>query len=72
MSEGEFIDTHAHLEMMDDISGVIERANSKGVSRIIAVSSDLNSSIRSTELSGNSFIPMIQSLKMTFPKYFEY
>ncbi len=51
MSEGEFIDTHAHLEMMDDIEGVIERAKNKGVTKIIAVSSDVNSSIRSIELS---------------------
>lgn len=59
MSEGEFIDTHAHLEMMDDIPGVIERANNKGVSRIIAVSSDLNSSKRSAELSNK--YPMVYS-----------
>jgi len=51
MSEGEFIDTHAHLEMMDDIQGVIERAKNKGVTKVIAVSSDVNSSIRSIELS---------------------
>lgn len=59
MSEGEFIDTHAHLEMMDDIQGVIERANNKGVTKIIAVSSDVNSSIRSIELSNK--YPMVYS-----------
>lgn len=45
------IDTHAHLEMMEDIPGVIEKAKSFGIKNIVAVSSDINSSIRTLELS---------------------
>jgi len=45
------IDTHAHLEMMEDIPGVIEKAKSFGIKNIVAVSSDINSSVRTLELS---------------------
>ncbi len=41
------IDTHAHLEMLEGISGVIERARDAGLERIVAVSSDLISSKKS-------------------------
>jgi len=48
------IDTHAHLEVIDSISEVLDRALERGVETVIAVSSDLESSRRSIELS-NSF-----------------
>ncbi len=44
-----FFDTHAHLDFPDfksDFSGVLERARSSGVSRIIAIGTDLDSSRR--------------------------
>ena len=48
------IDTHAHLEGVDSISEVIDRASKNGVETVVAVSSDLNSSKRTIEIS-NSF-----------------
>ncbi|MBI4228921.1 MAG: TatD family hydrolase [Deltaproteobacteria bacterium] len=48
------IDTHAHLEVIDSISEVLDRASESGVETVIAVSSDLDSSRRSIEIS-NSF-----------------
>jgi TatD DNase family protein len=47
------IDTHAHLEMLEGVPDVIERARDSGVERIIAVSSDLPSSKSSIEISKN-------------------
>ncbi len=41
------IDTHAHLEMLEGIPDVIERARDAGLERIVAVSSDLISSKKS-------------------------
>ena len=47
------IDTHAHLEMLEGVPDVIQRARDSGVGRILAVSSDLPSSKRSVEISRN-------------------
>ncbi|MBI2486178.1 MAG: TatD family hydrolase [Deltaproteobacteria bacterium] len=47
------IDTHAHLEMLEGVLDVIQRARDSGVERILAVSSDLPSSKRSVEISKN-------------------
>jgi len=46
------IDTHAHLEMLEDIPQVIERARDTGIERIVAVSSDLISSNKTVEIAG--------------------
>ncbi len=51
------IDTHAHLEMIEDVSQVIQRAREAGLGRIIAVSSDLESSKRTIEIASDS--PMV-------------
>jgi TatD DNase family protein len=48
------VDTHAHLEVIDSISDVIDRASKNGVEAVVAVSSDLDSSRRIIEIS-NSF-----------------
>jgi TatD DNase family protein len=48
------VDTHAHLEVVDSISEVIDRASKNGVEAVVAVSSNLNSSRRTIEIS-NSF-----------------
>lgn len=48
------IDTHAHLEAVESVSEVIDRAFRNGVETIIAVSSDLGSSRTTIEIS-NSF-----------------
>ena len=37
------IDTHAHLDALDDPTGAIERANSAGVDRIVAIGTGLTS-----------------------------
>ena len=50
-----FYDTHAHLdypEYADDIAQVIERANAAGITRIISIGTDFESSWRAIELSG--------------------
>lgn len=47
------IDTHAHLEMLEGVPDVIQRARDSSVGRILAVSSDLPSSKRSVEISRN-------------------
>jgi TatD DNase family protein len=51
------IDTHAHLEMFEDVPQVVERAINTGVEKIVAVSSDLSSSKRSVEIALKS--PMV-------------
>lgn len=48
------IDTHAHLEMIEDVSQVIQRARDAGLERIVAVSSDLASSKRTVEIASDS------------------
>jgi TatD DNase family protein len=49
-----FIDTHAHLEMIEDVSQVIQRARDAGLERIVAVSSDSASSKRTVEIASDS------------------
>ena len=38
------IDTHAHMDSLEDLPGILERAREFGVGKIIAISSDLASS----------------------------
>ncbi len=45
------IDTHAHLEMLESVPEIIQRAKELGVEKIVAASSDLSSSKRSLEIS---------------------
>lgn len=45
------VDTHAHLEVVESISEVIDRAFKNGVETVVAVSSDLDSSRRTIEIS---------------------
>jgi TatD DNase family protein len=47
------IDTHAHLEMLEGIPDVIQRARDSGIGRILTVSSDVASSRRSVQISVN-------------------
>jgi TatD DNase family protein len=50
----EFFDTHAHLDFPDfagDLPQIIERANAAGISRIITIGTDLESSGRAIQLS---------------------
>ena len=44
------VDTHAHLDEMEDCSSIIERARSAGVAGIIAVGQDLSSNKKTLEL----------------------
>ncbi|MDY7031703.1 MAG: TatD family hydrolase [Thermodesulfobacteriota bacterium] len=46
------IDTHTHLEEVDDMSGAIERAEEAGIAHIIAVGSNHESNKRILEISG--------------------
>jgi TatD DNase family protein len=45
------IDTHAHLDSLDDVPGSIARARENGIEKIIAVSSDLASSRHTISIS---------------------
>lgn len=45
-----FVDTHAHLEMLEDVEIVIKRALAHGVIRVVAISSNLESSKRTLEI----------------------
>lgn len=45
------VDTHAHIEELENIDAVLERAKKAGVSAIIAVGSNFNSNMRVLELS---------------------
>ena len=50
----EFFDTHAHLDFPDfaaDVPQLVERANSAGITRIISIGTDLESSARAIRLS---------------------
>jgi TatD DNase family protein len=52
------IDTHAHLDSLDDVPGSIARAQENGIEKIIAISSDLISSRNTVSISekyGNVF-----------------
>ena len=47
------VDTHAHLchpDFADDISGVIERANAAGVTRIVSIATDLKSARQTIDI----------------------
>lgn len=49
-----FFDTHAHLdypEFRDDLAGVVERARNAGITKIVAVGTDLESSRRALAMS---------------------
>ena len=46
----ELVDTHAHLEGFNEITGVVERAKAAGVIGIVAVSADLQTSERALSL----------------------
>jgi len=46
------IDTHAHLEEMEDLDSVIERARQSGVIAIVAVGSDYRSNNQVLEIAG--------------------
>lgn len=48
------IDTHAHLEMIEDVYQVIQRAGDAGLERIVAVSSDPVSSKRTVQIASES------------------
>lgn len=45
------IDTHAHLDSLDDLTGALERARESGVDKIIAISSSLPSSVSTITIS---------------------
>ena len=49
----EWIDTHAHLDYPDfapDFEKVIERAQAAGISKLISIGTDLESSVRAIKL----------------------
>jgi TatD DNase family protein len=52
-----FIDTHAHLEMLEGVPQVIERAEEAGVEKVVAVSSDLESSKKTVQIAED--FPMV-------------
>ena len=45
------IDTHAHLDALDDPDGAVERARAAGVTRIVTVGTGIDSSRRALDLS---------------------
>jgi len=45
-----FIDTHCHLDMFEDIKGILERAKKQGINYIITVGIDLESSQKAVQL----------------------
>lgn len=52
------IDTHAHLDSLEDLPGALARARENGIGKIIAISSDLESSRETVSISekyGNVF-----------------
>jgi TatD DNase family protein len=48
----QLIDTHAHLDEIEDIAGALGRAKEAGIRAVIALGSDLGSNKRVMELSG--------------------
>ena len=48
------IDTHAHLDSLDDLTGTLARAREYGVEKIIAISSDLSSSRDTVSIAGKN------------------
>ena len=53
------IDTHAHLDHLEDLDDAMSRASSSGVSNIIAVSEDLNSSKKNLNIKSKYIDPAI-------------
>jgi TatD DNase family protein len=47
-----WIDSHCHLQSLDDAAGALERARAAGVQRIICVGTDLETSRQAVELAG--------------------
>ena len=47
-----WIDSHCHLQALDDADGAIERARAAGVERIVCVGTDLETSREAVELAG--------------------
>lgn len=47
------IDTHAHLDSLEDLRGSVARAGENGIGKIIAISSDLESSRSTVSISEN-------------------
>jgi len=48
------IDSHAHLDLLDDPAGALQASRAVGVSRIISVGIDLTSSLRAIEFAGEN------------------
>lgn len=48
------IDTHAHLDSLEDLTGTLARAREYGVEKIIAISSDLSSSRDTVSIAGKN------------------
>ncbi len=48
------IDTHAHLDSLDDLPGALARAGAEGIEKIIAISSDLESSLSTISIAENN------------------
>lgn len=48
------IDTHAHLDSLEDLTGTLARAKEYGVEKIIAISSDLASSRDTVSIAGKN------------------
>jgi TatD DNase family protein len=53
------IDTHAHIDQLEDLPGVLERADEAGVSDIVAVSVDLDSMKKVLVIAGQYRKPKI-------------
>jgi TatD DNase family protein len=48
------IDTHAHLDALEDAAGALERARAAGVRRVIAIGSGLASTLATREIAGRA------------------
>ena len=53
------IDTHAHIDQLEDLPGALERAHGAGVSDIMAMSVDLDSMKKILEILGQFNAPKI-------------
>jgi len=55
----EIIDTHAHIDQLEDLSGALARAHEAGVTNIVAMSVDLDSMKKLLEITGQYQKPKI-------------
>ena len=63
------IDTHAHLEAVDDLEGSLKRAKEAGVGKIITIGTSIESSKKAIEIADSTSLKL-RGAEENFPEIF--